>query len=197
MVIVCIFVNIGMWFERFVITVTSLCRDFLPSSWAYFRPTEIDIMMLIGSFGLFTSPCSVCSVAILPVIAISEVKNVIPETDQPLILKPIETVMTNNQTKIQNDKSSSVCSLNSRIRRRWSMPVIRRVRPDTKRWMRIRRSRCTELILRLGIKRTILPFIVLAIGLGACAIGLGMQYYTNNDVSFFGLFPGLRIQDQW
>ena len=80
MVIICIFVNIGMWFERFVITVTSLCRDFLPSSWAYFRPTEIDIMMLIGSFGLFFSLfCLFCR--FLPVIAISEVKNVIPETE--------------------------------------------------------------------------------------------------------------------
>lgn len=80
MVIVCIFVNIGMWFERFVIVVTSLCRDFLPSSWAYFRPTEIDIMMLIGSFGLFTSLfCLFCRY--LPVIAMSEVKNVIPNTD--------------------------------------------------------------------------------------------------------------------
>ena len=77
MVVVCIFVNIGMWFERFVITITSLCRDFLPSSWAYFHPTPTDIMMLIGSFGLFTTLfCLFCRY--LPVIAISEVKNVMP-----------------------------------------------------------------------------------------------------------------------
>ena len=80
MVIVCIFVNIGMWFERFVITITSLCRDFVPSSWAYFRPTEIDIMMLIGSFGLFTT-LFLLFCRFLPVIAISEVKNVIPHDD--------------------------------------------------------------------------------------------------------------------
>ncbi|MEZ0311486.1 MAG: NrfD/PsrC family molybdoenzyme membrane anchor subunit, partial [Myxococcota bacterium] len=49
MFVLCIFVNIGMWFERFVITVTSLHRDSLPSSWAYYQPTHIDIMMLIGS----------------------------------------------------------------------------------------------------------------------------------------------------
>ena len=53
MMVVAILVNIGMWFERFVITVTSLSRDYLPSSWAYFRPTIVDIGMLIGSFGLF------------------------------------------------------------------------------------------------------------------------------------------------
>ena len=46
----------------------------------------------------------------------------------------------------------------------------------------------------IGINRTILPFIVLAIGLGACAVGLGMQYYTNNDVSLFGLFPGYEFK---
>lgn len=80
MVIICIFVNIGMWFERFVITVTSLCRDFLPSSWAYFRPTEIDIMMLIGSFGLFFT-LFLLFCRFLPVIAISEVKNVIPHAE--------------------------------------------------------------------------------------------------------------------
>ncbi len=42
----------------------------------------------------------------------------------------------------------------------------------------------------MGIKRTILPFIVLAVGLGACAVGLGMQWYANNDTSIFGFFPG-------
>ena len=53
MFIISIFVNIGMWFERFVITVTSLHRDFLPSSWDYYTPTWVDIMTFVGSFGLF------------------------------------------------------------------------------------------------------------------------------------------------
>ncbi|QDS92628.1 Polysulfide reductase, NrfD [Roseimaritima multifibrata] len=51
--IVTIFVNIGMWFERFVIVVSSLSRDYLPSAWGYFSPTWVDWGMLIGSFGLF------------------------------------------------------------------------------------------------------------------------------------------------
>ena len=50
MMIVAILVNVGMWFERFVIIVTSLSRDFLPSSWGEFVPTPIDIVMLLGSF---------------------------------------------------------------------------------------------------------------------------------------------------
>ena len=77
MVIVCIFVNIGMWFERFVICVTSLCRDFVPSSWAYFQPTWVDILMLIGSFGLFTT-LFLLFCRYLPTVAMAEVKNVMP-----------------------------------------------------------------------------------------------------------------------
>ena len=75
--IVSIFVNIGMWFERFVITVTSLNRDFLPSSWNYFNPTIVDILTLIGSFGLFfTFFMLFCRY--LPQVALSEIKNVTP-----------------------------------------------------------------------------------------------------------------------
>jgi molybdopterin-containing oxidoreductase family membrane subunit len=76
--VVAIFVNIGMWFERFVITVTSLSRDFLPSSWAYFRPTPVDIGMLIGSFGLFFT-LFLLFLRFLPMIALAEVKAVIPQ----------------------------------------------------------------------------------------------------------------------
>ena len=46
-------INVGMWFERFVIIVTSLTRDFLPSSWSSYSPTLVEIATLIGSFGLF------------------------------------------------------------------------------------------------------------------------------------------------
>ncbi|TWT59461.1 NrfD/PsrC family molybdoenzyme membrane anchor subunit [Rubinisphaera italica] len=77
MVIICIFINIGMWFERFVITVTSLSRDFLPSSWGYFKPTMIDVLMLIGSFGLFFT-LFLLFCRFLPVVAMAEVKSVMP-----------------------------------------------------------------------------------------------------------------------
>jgi Ni/Fe-hydrogenase subunit HybB-like protein len=76
--IVTIFVNIGMWFERFVITVTSLSRDFLPSSWGYFSPTWVDIGMLVGSFGLFTT-LFLLFCRYLPIVAISEVKGVMSQ----------------------------------------------------------------------------------------------------------------------
>jgi len=72
--VITIFVNIGMWFERFVIIVTSLHRDFLPSSWAHYAPSLVEIATLIGSFGLFfTLFLLFCRVA--PAIAIAEVKD--------------------------------------------------------------------------------------------------------------------------
>jgi molybdopterin-containing oxidoreductase family membrane subunit len=77
---VSIFVNIGMWFERFVITVTSLHRDFLPSSWNYYRPTMIDLATLLGSFGLFFT-LFLLFLRFIPMIAIAEVKGVLPQAD--------------------------------------------------------------------------------------------------------------------
>ena len=78
--ILSIFVNIGMWFERFVITVTTLAADFLPSSWAYFSPTIFDVGCLLGSFGLFFTLFTLF-VRFLPMVAIAEVKAVMPEAD--------------------------------------------------------------------------------------------------------------------
>jgi molybdopterin-containing oxidoreductase family membrane subunit len=75
-----IVINIGMWFERFVIIVTSLHRDYLPSAWGYFTPTIWDVSCLIGSFGLFfTLFC--LFVRFLPMVATSEVKTVLPQAD--------------------------------------------------------------------------------------------------------------------
>ncbi len=76
--IIAVLVNVGMWFERFVITVTSLSRDFLPSSWHYFKPTIIDILTFAGSFGLFFT-LFLLFCRYLPVVAISEIKNVMPQ----------------------------------------------------------------------------------------------------------------------
>jgi Ni/Fe-hydrogenase subunit HybB-like protein len=75
-----ILVNVGMWFERFVITVTSLSRDFLPSSWDYFSPTLFDILIFIGSFGLFFTGF-LLFIRFLPIVSMTEVKSVLPQAD--------------------------------------------------------------------------------------------------------------------
>ncbi|HWE96756.1 MAG TPA: NrfD/PsrC family molybdoenzyme membrane anchor subunit [Tepidisphaeraceae bacterium] len=76
--IIATFANIGMWFERFEIIITSLTRDFLPSSWFPFKPTPIDLMMLAGSFGLFFT-LFLLFCRFLPVVAMAEVKSVMPQ----------------------------------------------------------------------------------------------------------------------
>ena len=78
--IVCMFVNVGMWFERFVIIVTSLAQDFLPSSWGHYSPTWVEIWTFIGTFGIFLS-LFLLFMRFLPMIAMSEVKIVLPEAD--------------------------------------------------------------------------------------------------------------------
>jgi len=71
-----IFINIGMWFERFVIIVTSLHRDYLPSSWTMYKPTLIEIGLFVGTLGLFFTGYFLF-IKFFPVIAIAEVKTVI------------------------------------------------------------------------------------------------------------------------
>jgi molybdopterin-containing oxidoreductase family membrane subunit len=70
-----IFVNVGMWFERYVIIVTSLSRDFLPSSWGMFRPTLYDFGILALGFGLFFT-LVLLFVRVLPSVSMSEIKAV-------------------------------------------------------------------------------------------------------------------------
>jgi Ni/Fe-hydrogenase subunit HybB-like protein len=91
--VISIFVNVGMWFERFVITVTSLANDFLPSSWGYYSPTIVDIYTYVGTFGLF-SVLFLLFLRFLPLIAIAEIKALAcPQADphnedHPLNQKP-------------------------------------------------------------------------------------------------------------
>ncbi|NBC10761.1 MAG: hydrogenase [Planctomycetes bacterium] len=75
--LVAILVNVGMWFERFVIVITSLARDFVPSSWGMFKPTWVDILMLVGSFGLFFT-LFLLFIRFGPLVAMAEVKTIMP-----------------------------------------------------------------------------------------------------------------------
>jgi molybdopterin-containing oxidoreductase family membrane subunit len=78
--ILSICVNIGMWFERFVIIVTSLHRDYLPANWGYYKPTIVDILTFAGTFGMFLT-LFLLFLRFVPLIAIAEVKSVIPQGD--------------------------------------------------------------------------------------------------------------------
>jgi molybdopterin-containing oxidoreductase family membrane subunit len=78
--IICLFVNVGMWFERFVITVTSLANDYLPSSWGYYSPTIVDIFTFFGTFGFF-SVLFLLFVRFFPLLPMAELKMVSPHSD--------------------------------------------------------------------------------------------------------------------
>jgi molybdopterin-containing oxidoreductase family membrane subunit len=80
--IMSIVVNVGMWFERFVIIVSSLYRDYLPSSWSiYYRPSLWEIGFYLGTFGLFFT-CFFLFAKYFPVIAIAEIKFVLKTTGE-------------------------------------------------------------------------------------------------------------------
>jgi Ni/Fe-hydrogenase subunit HybB-like protein len=74
--IMSIIVNIGMWFERFVIIVTSLYRDYLPSSWIEYRPTWVEVGIYVGTLGVFFTLFLLFS-RFFPVVAIAEVKSIL------------------------------------------------------------------------------------------------------------------------
>ena len=78
--IICLFVNVGMWFERFVITCTSLANDYLPSSWGYYSPTIVDIFTFFGTFGFF-SVLFLLFIRFLPLLPMAELKMVAPQAD--------------------------------------------------------------------------------------------------------------------
>jgi Ni/Fe-hydrogenase subunit HybB-like protein len=71
-------VNVGMWLERFIIIVTSLHRDFLPSSWDMYQPTRWDFGMFAGTIGLFLA-LFFLFIRFLPAIAIFEMRTIVPE----------------------------------------------------------------------------------------------------------------------
>jgi len=68
-----------MWFERFVIIVTTLHRDFLPSSWGMYAPSWVELCTFAGSFGLFFT-LFLLFVRYLPMVAMAEVKSVMPQS---------------------------------------------------------------------------------------------------------------------
>jgi len=78
--IVAIIVSIGMWFERFIIVVTSLSQDFLPSSWGMYYPTRWDFGLFFGTIGLFVSLLFLF-LRFLPMISIFEMRTILPQAE--------------------------------------------------------------------------------------------------------------------
>ena len=78
--IVCMAVNVGMWFERFVIIVTTLPRMWLPGDWKTYDPSAVDVMTFVGTIGMFLT-LFLLFLRFLPCINIAEVKWTLPQSD--------------------------------------------------------------------------------------------------------------------
>ena len=74
--VLCVFINIGMWFERYVIIITSLSREFIPAAWGLYIPSLAELSILAGSFCWF-SMFFLLFLKFLPVIAIAEMKELL------------------------------------------------------------------------------------------------------------------------
>lgn len=81
-----IVINIGMWFERFVIIATTLARDYLPSSWSYYSPTWVEIGIFLGSLGLFFT-CYLIFTRVAPVVAVAEIKSILKSSGDQYVGK--------------------------------------------------------------------------------------------------------------
>jgi molybdopterin-containing oxidoreductase family membrane subunit len=75
MFIISLFINLGMWFERFNIVITSLSKDYLPSAWTGYTPTWVEVGTYVGTIGIFLAGVLIFF-RYIPMIAVSEVKTV-------------------------------------------------------------------------------------------------------------------------
>jgi molybdopterin-containing oxidoreductase family membrane subunit len=87
--VLALIVNVGMWLERFIIIVTSLHRDFLPSSWGMYTPTIFDWSMFVGTIGLFLALLFLF-IRFLPMISIFEMRTILPQAEVKELVDYIE-----------------------------------------------------------------------------------------------------------
>jgi molybdopterin-containing oxidoreductase family membrane subunit len=191
MFIIVIFVNVGMWFERFVIIVTSLSRDFLPSSWGYYTPTWVDWGMLIGSFGLFFT-LFLLFVRFLPIVAMAELKSVMPQAhthgeDRETDPRIVEADVAEEPAHAAGDESEAAAGAGGpyglmvefetpdRI-----MSAARRTRDaGFKRWDVYSPFPVHGMDRAMGLRDTPLSWLVLAGGATGALGGLFLQWWTN------------------
>ena len=206
---VSIVINIGMWFERFVIIVTSLHRDFLPSSWGYFSPTIWDVVCLLGSFGLFfTMFC--LFVRFLPMVATAEVKTRPAAGQSALAARPRTRDRQHHasrRTIATADPPAPAAALRARSRWSFEMPMVPRLPKGPYYGIlaefatpaelyhaceRVRDAGFTRwdahspfpvhgLSRAMGLRRSTLPWIVLVMALTGAALGFVLQWWVHTS----------------
>ena len=179
--VVSILVNIGMWFERFVIIVTSLHADFLPASWGYFSPTLWDVTTLIGSFGLFfTLFCLFVRYA--PMVAMSELKAVLPEAQVHGEDGEAEPAAEGRDPVVEVETGSGkVYGVLAEFEGPGDLlRAARLVREaDYQRWDCHSPYPVHGVERRMGLRRSPVPWFVLILGLAGAAAGMGLEYWVS------------------
>jgi hypothetical protein len=204
---VSIVINIGMWFERFVIIVTSLHRDFLPSSWGYFSPTVWDVACLLGSFGLFfTMFC--LFVRFLPMVATAEVKTVLPQANPHRLHAPEREILdVEIPARLPAEAPALVDGAKAGTRWRFEMPMVPRL-PKGRYYgilaefatpaelyhacEQVRNAGFTRwdahspfpvhgLSHAMGLRRSTLPWIVLVMALTGASLGFILQWWVHTS----------------
>ncbi|MEN8151279.1 MAG: DUF3341 domain-containing protein, partial [Planctomycetota bacterium] len=180
--IIAILVNVGMWFERFVIVITSLSRDFLPSSWDIYVPTWVDWGTFVGSFGLFFF-LFLLFVRYLPMVAMAEVKAVLhqashghgghDEAHAGEAPEPVEVAEPSDPTKVEGllvqfDGADEMMAAAATVRD-----------AGFTKWDAYSPFPVHGLDKAMGVKRTILPVLAFKGGAAGLLIALALQWFTN------------------
>jgi hypothetical protein len=216
MFIICLLVNLGMWFERFVIIAVGLHRDFLPSSWGSYYPSYVEVLTLIGSFGLFLT-LFLLFCRYLPMVAMAEVKGILPGSqprhahgeptltpyttrgefrDVPSAART-EKAIAPGEPETEPPPKAVVWGLLAQYpdAAALSAAAVQVRDAGYKRWDCCSPYPVHGLDRAMGIRRTVLPWFVLAAGLAGCAFALGMQWYVNSpqtqnaDAGVFSSYP--------
>jgi Ni/Fe-hydrogenase subunit HybB-like protein len=174
--VIAILINVGMWFERFVIIVTALERDFLPSSWSDYLPTSVEIATLLGSFGLFFT-CFFLFCRFLPMIAMAEVKGVLqhqsPESDTH---SATDLESPENEEQVFQGRNTLIASFTAE---RGLLDAVDTVR---KRGLPIAEVRTPYAVhgldRALGLPRCQLAVACFLSGLLGAALALGFQFWS-------------------
>jgi len=174
-----ILINVGMWFERFVIIVTSLHHDFLPSSWDYFSPTVWDMACLVGGFGLFFT-LFLLFVRFAPMVAATEVKMVLPQASphHPEHGAPTEAVELPAPPAADVTRYGLLAEFASPSALYRACEQVRDA--GYRLWDAHSPFPVHGLDRAMGLGRSRLPWIVLVLGLGGGAAGFALQSWVHS-----------------
>ncbi len=185
LLIVATFVNVGMWWERFVIIVQSLHRDFLPANWGNFTPSWVDWLQMIGDFGLFFT-LTLLFMKFLPMISMAEIKGIMPRA-QPH--QPGEDSQSHSRQKTEIPGPDLILKAEGGPGTVWGMLAEFSTPHELKAAAeKVRDSGYTRtdaytpypvhgMVRALGMPRSNVPWITLAGAILGLATGAFMQFY--------------------